>query len=170
MKTRDETLPCRNCGAEVGSPHDGEVCDIARCQHTGQQLICCGAFDDEQDHECTPDIWTGLWPGTAECREFGWYARFDPPKPGHRYGVWAVTTADDPRAHEDLNRLAIGCVWDRDQQRWVKRPDTFGYLCIDCEGDLRPPGLIPRYPVAEGYSCPNCGTYQLRPGTVGADS
>lgn len=58
--------------------------------------------------------WTGEWPGVAECREFGWYAKRAP------IG-WHPCDQRDDGATEDLNRLYSGeARWDRDTQRWVK--------------------------------------------------
>jgi len=58
--------------------------------------------------------WTGIWPGTAECIEFGWFSIFSP------YG-WERCERDAPGASPDLNRLAIEAVWDEDKRRYVRR-------------------------------------------------
>jgi hypothetical protein len=49
--------------------------------------------------------WTGLWPGAAERREFGWYARMVP-------GTgWVTCSADGLDAIADLNRLHVEANW-----------------------------------------------------------
>jgi hypothetical protein len=66
-----------------------------------------------------PDIWTGLWPGEAECVEFGWFSRWD--KDQDR---WVQCGADHPEAGPDLNRLHPfhgEAVWSPEKRRWVKR-------------------------------------------------
>jgi hypothetical protein len=102
---------CGDCGAKPGQPHtDG--CDVARCLQTGLQRLSCG-----EDHDCGHEVWTGRWPGEAECQEFGWWSVFDCAR------GWMRCDRDTPGAGPDLNRL-IGsgeAVWDREQQRWVKR-------------------------------------------------
>jgi hypothetical protein len=66
----DENPACYDCGVEPGEPHDAG-CDIARCLMTGEQRL-----GYERDHDCGQDAWTGVWPGEAECREFGWYSKW----------------------------------------------------------------------------------------------
>lgn len=48
-------------------------------------------------------VWTGLWPGVAECRERGWFCQ-----DGHgsdpRWGSFCPCSKDAPGAMEDLNR------------------------------------------------------------------
>lgn len=97
---------CLDCGVRPGEQHlDG--CDIERCPECGGQMLMC-------DCELTvPRLpWRGEWPGKAECREFGWYAKHTP------IG-WTPCDKDDPEACEDLNRLAIDAVWDKTQGRYV---------------------------------------------------
>ena len=36
---------CRDCGAELGQPHD-HGCDVERCMYTGLQWIACGGYTD----------------------------------------------------------------------------------------------------------------------------
>ncbi len=131
-------LPCRDCGAPIGQPHQ-DGCDIARCLWTGiQRIQCAGGLTaevckvlheadrgdladelaeyhglDDPDHDCGNDIWTGVWPGVAEAEEYGWYSYFGPP--------WVQCGPDHPEATADLNRIHMECDWDRECGRWVKR-------------------------------------------------
>jgi hypothetical protein len=106
---RSKTVPaaCNDCGAETGTEHL-EVCDVARCLVTGLQRLMCGA-----DHECGRDVWTGAWPGAAECVEYG----------------WPMFPRASPEELPDLNRLIMQARWDQQARRW-RRPgdpvdDTF---------------------------------------------
>lgn len=103
--------PCPDCRVAPGDRHQ-RGCDVARCKECGQQAIAC------EDHNSEQTSWTGEWPGVQECRELGWWVRWGPP--------WTRTTADDPDAWPDLNRLAMGRMqglrWDSDRERWVLCP------------------------------------------------
>jgi hypothetical protein len=57
--------------------------------------------------------WSGEWPGVAECREFGWYAKLIPGE------GWVSCDKNDTGAKEDLNRLVTEAVWDRKQGRFI---------------------------------------------------
>src|SRR5678815_2525340 len=134
---------CHDCGAKPGELHS-PGCDTERCPRCGGQLISCDCIyeicglDVSTLEEDYPDIynsgptekmyavwdlswgvrrmpWTGEWPGVAECREYGWYSKFDQEK------GWLICDKDDPGAQEDLNRLAVFCDWDQERQRYVKR-------------------------------------------------
>jgi hypothetical protein len=99
---------CPDCQAPTGALH-GEDCDVARCAHTGIQRLQCG-------HEDCNTVWTGQWPGEAECAEYDWWAVMQP-------GVgWTPCTADTPGAEPDLNRLAnpAHARWDRALRRYIK--------------------------------------------------
>lgn len=112
----NEFLPhCPDCDVTVGQPHESG-CDVARCPECGMQRIGC----TEPGHDVDDDraVWTGLWPGVAECRRYGWYAVFVPGD------GWLSSTPDQPGAVEDLNRLVRAgmtgeLAWDRTAQEFV---------------------------------------------------
>jgi hypothetical protein len=117
--------PCNDCGALPGEPH-GDGCDVARCLFTGGQRLVCGSLgflgiETPAHDDCGDQVWTGVWPGEAECREFGWYSLFVPPAAGEQYGQWVRCDKDTPGAGPNLNRLAEDARWDRGRQRWVLR-------------------------------------------------
>jgi hypothetical protein len=102
---------CPDCGARPGTLHHPD-CDVERCPSCGGQFISCDCPDRLKSRRLP---WTGEWPGEAECREFGWYARLVP-------GVgWVPCHADDPGAGPDLNRLYADAEWDRLTGRFVRR-------------------------------------------------
>lgn len=159
----DAPRNCPDCGAHIGDPHDSG-CDVARCLATGGQRLMCELDDGilaelfgipvsngQPGHHCGHQVWTGLWPGVAECREFGWYSFLQPPEPGVQYGQWIRCEPDDPRGSEDLNRLHIEARWDPEQARFVQRADTFGILCVECDS-----------PDLDRTSCNSCGALQIR--------
>ncbi|MBN6034140.1 hypothetical protein JYK18_04440 [Amycolatopsis sp. 195334CR] len=88
---------CPTCEARVGEKHTG-VCDVARCLATGLQRSGHG-----DSCRCPQDIWTGHWPGEAECAEFGWL--YGPGLP-------------------DLNRLYTHATWDPAARRWIRTEPT----------------------------------------------
>lgn len=94
---------CPDCQVDPGEVHE-VGCDVTPCKVTGDQMLACGVFSVDP-HECAPCVWTGEWPGKAECREFGWYADI--------VGIgWT----------EDLNRVnRIECRWDPEAERFVRR-------------------------------------------------
>lgn len=101
---------CPDCGVAPGEFHkDG--CDVERCPNCGGQRISCDCNVDE----LTLLPWTGLRPGAMECREFGWYAKSIT---GSNGSVWCDKS--DPRASEDLNRLYVDAVWDREAGRFMR--------------------------------------------------
>jgi len=108
---------CHDCGVQPGQLH-ARGCDVERCPYCGGQLIFCSCKDPPgcgiPDDDRIP--WTGEWPGEAECREFGWYAKRNIGGPG-----WEPCQPDEPGAHPDLNRLHIEAVWDRERKRWVRK-------------------------------------------------
>ncbi|MFJ9447142.1 hypothetical protein ACIRRH_35630 [Kitasatospora sp. NPDC101235] len=101
---------CPDCQAAPGELHQ-DGCDIALCAQTGRQHLMC---DHDEDDERCRSTWTGQWPGTAECREWGWCVR-DVPGLG-----LTPCPAEDPHAVEDLNRLVTGARWDADSQRFQR--------------------------------------------------
>jgi len=105
-----DTDGCPDCGAEQGEFHQ-TGCDIEQCPYCGGQLISCDCdppppLDDRM-------VWTGVWPGVAECREFGWFARLVPGQ------GWVSCSPEVPGATEDLNRLHTTAMWDRELKRFV---------------------------------------------------
>jgi hypothetical protein len=105
--------PCPKCDAAPGELHE-DGCDVEQCPYCGGQLISCDCDEEVPRDDCMP--WEGAWPGTAECREFGWWARRVPGKRG-----WESCGPDEPGAIEDLNRLHTRAVWDREQKRFRRR-------------------------------------------------
>jgi hypothetical protein len=102
---------CPDCGVEAGQVHRSG-CDIEQCPYCGGQLISCICRRKPPLDDRMP--WAGLWPGVAECREFGWYARLVP-------GTgWVSCDPAEPGATEDLNRLHVEATWDRWQKRFVR--------------------------------------------------
>jgi len=91
------TSDCGECAAKPGEPHD-DGCDVARCMQTGGQRLSC-----RQDHDHGQNVWTGTWPGEAECREFGWL------------------TADGGPDLGRLHPMRGEARWDRRAGRWVQR-------------------------------------------------
>ena len=111
-----EEKRCPDCRVLPGGTHHGG-CDVERCSHCGGQWIGCG----HDEHDNRRARWTGLWPGIAECRTMGLYCRdfhadgspvtvenpidWDTEHGTIRFHV--PCRAEDPGAHEDLNRYAV---------------------------------------------------------------
>lgn len=89
---RELSPRCPDCATPIGHDHTSG-CDVARCLATGSQRLGHGRCP------CDPDVWTGQWPGDAECHEFGW--TLGPGLP-------------------DLNRLHTEAVWNPATKRWVR--------------------------------------------------
>src|SRR5262245_10804319 len=106
-RTNDD---CPDCGVSSGEVHR-TGCDVEQCPYCGRQLISCGCRRRPPLDDRLP--WTGLWPGVAECREFGWFARLVPGK------GWVPCDAGDEGAIEDLNHLHAEARWDRKAKRFV---------------------------------------------------
>jgi hypothetical protein len=90
--------PCPDCGAAIGQRHYSG-CDIERCPHCGWAALGCAHFHADDPRR---EVWTGKWPGEADCQRLGFYVNGDPDFP-------------------DLNRLFTDCVWDADTQRWERK-------------------------------------------------
>lgn len=116
---------CNDCGAPVGEPHS-PGCDVARCLVTGGQRISCEGGDGLghavevmpgcfEVRDCGHQVWSGAWPGVAECEELGWHSYLVP------YEGWTRCEPDHPEAGTDLNRLFAEAEWDRAACRW-RRP------------------------------------------------
>lgn len=97
---RDED--CHDCGVSIGGEH-GDMCDVARCLHTGLQRLSCGGEDADGVHDCGAAVHDGHWPGERECAEYGWYLHFG------------------DHIMPDVNRLIYDGVWDRERGRWVPK-------------------------------------------------
>ena len=105
-----ETNRCPDCGVAAGEHHERD-CDVEPCPYCGGQLVSCDCRRKPPLDDRMP--WTGLWPGVAECREFGWYAKLVP-------GQGCVACGrEEVGASEDLNRLHTEAVWDRERKRFV---------------------------------------------------
>ena len=83
---------CPDCAVPVDEGHlDG--CDVARCLVTGLQQLSCS-----YDHDCGIDVWTGRWPGDADCERLGFMIAPGLP---------------------DLCRLHLEAAWDPASRQWV---------------------------------------------------
>jgi hypothetical protein len=112
---------CQDCGANPGESH-GDGCDTALCLHTGRQRLSCdvgtAVFGWPETHphdDCGSQVWSGAWPGEAECEVFGWHSYFVPHK------GWLRCGPDYPEAGPDLNRLVTEAEWNREARRWRRR-------------------------------------------------
>ena len=101
---------CPDCDAGPGEVHE-IGCDIEQCPYCGHQLISCDCTRRPPLDDRMP--WPGTWPGVAECREFGWYARLVPGR------GWVSCGPEEEGATEDLNRLHVEATWDRAEKRFV---------------------------------------------------
>lgn len=125
---------------------------MARCLRTGQQRIQCPA-QDSGFHDCGQDVWTGVWPGEAECREWGWFVYFSPPAEGEQYGTWTPCGPDHPQARPNLNRLHEDSHWDAQAGRWQLGPcdhaDSTDHVVIAADEDGDAPDVL--------RECNSCG-------------
>lgn len=102
-KPEPKLINCPDCGVRPRRLHL-HGCDVARCADTGLQRLDCG----HSGLRCNT-IWTGMWPGDAECHEYGFLIQPGP------------DASPDLEPLPDINRLYMECDWDRDQQRMVRR-------------------------------------------------
>ena len=118
---------CHDCSARPGQMHI-LGCDVERCPDCGHQMISCGC--DYERPEWRDDsngplshggkypriVWTGEWPGYAECQEWNWYAKRNPDGAGY-----IPCSQDDPGARLDLNRLYSDpkCRWNPEKGRYT---------------------------------------------------
>ena len=106
MNTHDHNGPCPDCGTGPGENHRDE-CDVERCPGCLGQLLTC---DCRRPPRGSRIPWSGEWPGVAECRAWGWYARRVP-------GRGLVPCGPgEPGAEVDLRRFGREARWD-----WRKR-------------------------------------------------
>lgn len=144
MSEQRKCRECGDCGAAPGQAHkpgcDVERCALCG----GQRISCgcvyevCGigcdtletthpeVYEDGPTDEMIacydvvvrlaggPLVWTGEWPGVAECRELGWYAVLIPGR------GWVRCEKGTPGASEDLNRLVTEGRWDRTARCFVR--------------------------------------------------
>ncbi|MEO3976795.1 hypothetical protein [Streptomyces sp. CAU 1734] len=106
----DNPAVCADCSVRPGSYHRPR-CDVARCAVTGRQLSDCR----HPGTACGNTVWTGQWPGDAECWEYGFLIL--PSDAEAAAGVPPFT---------DLNRLYAECDWDSAAQRMVLRAPAEG--------------------------------------------
>lgn len=136
---------CPDCQVGIGQPHLG-ACDVARCLWSGlQRLQCFGEFGemvqvlaaagrqdladqlqhylslDDLDHRCGDEVWSGVWPGVADCRRLGLWV-ID----GCSQGLgWIRAHRGDIGATESLNDLHSSFIrWDREAGRYVWASDA----------------------------------------------
>jgi hypothetical protein len=148
---------CGDCGAKPGELHrpgcDVERCclcggqaiscdcvytvngiDRSRLEFEYEQIYVQGPTQEmadrleEEERKYGGRLpWTGEFPGTKACREFGLYSYWGDRETGEstddspleRPGKWVVCDKDHPKASPDLNRLPQVAKWDRHQRRWV---------------------------------------------------
>jgi hypothetical protein len=98
-QVRSANKPCPDCGVKPGKAHSMN-CDVARCQACGGQRLSCGCKKPGED------VWDGLWPGTKECYEKGYVAKwvsgwpFDSGRLIFDYDRWAVERVTGSRPSE----------------------------------------------------------------------
>jgi hypothetical protein len=116
-RKRTEKTICHDCKVKPGALHK-PGCDVERCPNCGFQLCTCGCSDAEIE-AVGRMVWTGRWPGEAECEEYGFWCRQGEKLPGALVGQWTPCHKDDPGARPHLNRLVFECDWDKTKKRFV---------------------------------------------------
>jgi hypothetical protein len=112
-----EKHDCHDCGARPSRLHQ-VGCDTEQCPKCGSQRISCGCGAWKMKR--IP--WSGVFPGTVEAIEYGWFVKWIPDVVGtYAPGRWVPCVKSDPHAEPDLNRVVRECVWDRKKQRFVRR-------------------------------------------------
>ena len=99
---------CPDCGVRPGNPHI-KGCDVEQCPRCGGQRLSCGCRFQRADSRLP---WAGIYPGVAECREYGLFARR---WEGTGYQPWHP---DDPGSGEDINRLMSEYRRDLERRRF----------------------------------------------------
>jgi hypothetical protein len=135
QKVSELLKECHDCDAQPGQHHK-LGCAVERCPRCGGQLLTClecGCAASNDNEPWPPplddrDIWTGEWPGSQECREFGWFARAV-----SDHG-WQPCQADAQGAIPDLNRLHAEADWDRWGKRYVRTNLTASFADMTCQG------------------------------------
>lgn len=107
-------MNCPDCNASSSERHV-RGCDIEPCPYCGGQLLSCYHANDSIPLDDRM-IWTGEWPGTAECSEFGWFVTQGPQ--GR-----VPCNPSDPDAEPDLNRVHLQARWDRLNKQFVLPTD-----------------------------------------------
>jgi hypothetical protein len=97
---------CPDCGVHVGEIHDWN-CDVGRCMICGGQRLSCDCPETDE----SLDTWTGYWPGTLECQEYGFWCYWN--------NGWYICDKDHPEAREDLNTLYEKTSWNPKLKRRV---------------------------------------------------
>ena len=131
-------MNCPDCECKEGELHL-EMCDVERCPFCGCQIVACrcmarmNGYAEYPDELSTDECkswnfklemqgripWDGEWPGTAECREYGFWCVPDKGQDGFQY---LSCTEDVPGAMADLNQLYRSCVWDRGLKKFTQKP------------------------------------------------
>lgn len=120
---------CSDCSVSPGELHH-HGCDRDVCPRCGDQSIACGCvyevtgvkydsvepseemwekFDAQWEKKRIP--WSGETVGLAECREYGFWC-VGPP--------WVRVPVGTEGAKEDINHLYRTCLWNQDQQKWIR--------------------------------------------------